>query len=119
MVTLTFRPFVLCRRPLTRSPARSIATKAHDEYSCTYCNFNKYVNPAQPPVERLIDALVRELRFYLDEPRFELWDKCVASVYFGGGTPSIASPKTIERILDTLQIPSDVEVTLEKMDNNE
>ncbi|KAJ8653678.1 hypothetical protein O0I10_010716 [Lichtheimia ornata] len=125
MVTLTFRPLVLCRRSLARSPTRrSITTKAHDQYSvyihwpyceskCTYCNFNKYVNPSQPPVERLTDALVRELRFYLDEPRFGLRDKRVASVYFGGGTPSLASPKTIERILDTLQIPSDVEVTLE------
>ncbi|CDH51269.1 coproporphyrinogen iii oxidase [Lichtheimia corymbifera JMRC:FSU:9682] len=123
MVTLTFRPLVLAR-PLTRSPARAITTKAHDQYSvyihwpyceskCTYCNFNKYVNPAQPPVERLTDALVRELRFYLDEPRFGLRDKRVASVYFGGGTPSLASPKTIERILDTLDITSDVEVTLE------
>ncbi|CDS13916.1 hypothetical protein LRAMOSA06089 [Lichtheimia ramosa] len=81
---------------------------------CTYCNFNKYVNPIQPPIDRLTDALVRELRFYLDEPRFGLRHKRVASVYFGGGTPSLASPKTIERILDTLQVTSnDVEVTLE------
>lgn len=57
---------------------------------CTYCNFNKYVNPIQPPIDRLTDALVRELRFYLDEPRFGLRHKRVASVYFGGGTPSMA-----------------------------
>lgn len=57
---------------------------------CTYCNFNKYVNPIQPPIDRLTDALVRELRFYLNEPRFGLRHKRVASVYFGGGTPSMA-----------------------------
>ncbi|KAI7881432.1 radical SAM enzyme [Lichtheimia hyalospora FSU 10163] len=112
-------------RHLTRSQTRLITTtRAHDQYSvyihwpyceskCTYCNFNKYVNPTQPPIDRLTDALVRELRFYLDEPRFGLRHKRVASIYFGGGTPSLASPKTIERILDTLQVTHDVEVTLE------
>ncbi|KAL0077769.1 coproporphyrinogen III oxidase [Phycomyces blakesleeanus] len=60
------------------------------ESKCTYCNFNKYINPRDPPHERLVKAMTRELDFYLTDPRFGLKNKRLNSVYFGGGTPSLA-----------------------------
>ncbi|KAI9477098.1 hypothetical protein BDB00DRAFT_859401 [Zychaea mexicana] len=88
------------------------------ESKCTYCNFNKYVNPSDPPVERLTRAMIRELEFYLSEPRFGvLHNKRVTSIYFGGGTPSLAKPSTISRILQTvnqhISLDKDIEITLE------
>ena len=65
---------------------------------CTYCNFNKYVNPSDPPTERLTRAMIRELEFYLTESRFDLLhNKRVTSIYFGGGTPS--KNKKLENII--------------------
>ncbi|KAG2218396.1 hypothetical protein INT45_011584 [Circinella minor] len=73
---------------------------------------------SDPPLERLTRAMIRELEFYLTEPRFNLLhNKRVTSVYFGGGTPSLAKPSTIERILQTIDrhvsLNKDIEVTME------
>ncbi|KAI9246274.1 hypothetical protein BDA99DRAFT_527288 [Phascolomyces articulosus] len=86
------------------------------ESKCTYCNFNKYVNPTDPPVERLTRSMIRELKFYLTEPRFNLLhNKRVTSIYFGGGTPT--KPSTIERILQTIDhytpLDKNIEITME------
>ncbi|KAJ1978273.1 hypothetical protein H4R34_003264 [Dimargaris verticillata] len=83
------------------------------ESKCTYCNFNKYVDP-HPPVDRLADCLVTELRTSLAAHP----GRPVQSVYFGGGTPSLAPPNVIERLLTTIATMnpfdrSQAEVTLE------
>ncbi|KAI9319228.1 coproporphyrinogen III oxidase [Dichotomocladium elegans] len=70
-------------------------------------------DPHHPPIERLTRALLRELTFYLNEPRFGLKKKSISSVYFGGGTPSLATPSAIAQIIDALGVPKDTEVTLE------
>ncbi|KAF7729954.1 hypothetical protein EC973_003367 [Apophysomyces ossiformis] len=101
---------------------------------CTYCNFNKYVNPRQPPHDRLLNAMTREIKYYLSNDRYSLKDRPIHSVYFGGGTPSLArvsfsqndrnlannhhkKPSTIAQLLETIdkyvRLPSDIEVTLE------
>ncbi|KAI9014434.1 hypothetical protein CLU79DRAFT_848012 [Phycomyces nitens] len=87
------------------------------ESKCTYCNFNKYVNPRDPPHDRLVKAMTRELDFYLTDPRFDLKSKKLNSVYFGGGTPSLALPSTLASLLDRIDhhvgLSKDVEVTME------
>ncbi|NXT55985.1 RSAD1 protein, partial [Pluvianellus socialis] len=79
---------------------------------CSYCNFNTYVVPAAD--EAAVRAcLVRETRTLLRLGRVQ----SVTSVFFGGGTPSLASPATITAVLEAAaeaaHLPDGAEVTLE------
>ncbi|KAM9281533.1 LOW QUALITY PROTEIN: radical S-adenosyl methionine domain-containing protein 1, mitochondrial [Morus bassanus] len=79
---------------------------------CSYCNFNKYVVPAVD--EAAVRAcLVREARTLLRLSQV----RSVTSVFFGGGTPSLASPRTIAAVLEAIaavaHLPAGAEVTLE------
>ncbi|KAG2172072.1 hypothetical protein INT43_001549 [Umbelopsis isabellina] len=85
---------------------------------CTYCNFNKYVNPAAPPHERMLSALKKEISFYLKHPKFALQNRKVHSVYFGGGTPTLAPVSVINSVLEEIDkltggLPAGLEVTIE------
>ncbi len=81
---------------------------------CPYCDFNTYA-AREWPEEEYTDALVRELAWFRERPPFD--DVTLGTVFFGGGTPSLFAPATIERVLDELtrRFPtaSDLEVTLE------
>ncbi len=79
---------------------------------CPYCDFNSHVRDKID--ERVwADALVRELDHYrrLSGPRI------IGSVFFGGGTPSLMSAQTVEKLLARIAhnwtISQDVEITLE------
>ncbi|NWQ84159.1 RSAD1 protein, partial [Columbina picui] len=79
---------------------------------CSYCNFNKYVVPAVD--EAAVRAcLVQEARTLLRLSQVQ----SVTSVFFGGGTPSLASPGTIAAVLEAVagaaHLPAGAEVTLE------
>ncbi|NXK09358.1 RSAD1 protein, partial [Herpetotheres cachinnans] len=79
---------------------------------CSYCNFNKYVVPAVD--EAAVRAcLVREARTLLRLSQVQ----SITSVFFGGGTPSLASPGTIAAVLEAVagaaHLPTGAEVTLE------
>ncbi|XP_071620357.1 radical S-adenosyl methionine domain-containing protein 1, mitochondrial isoform X1 [Heliangelus exortis] len=79
---------------------------------CSYCNFNKYVVPAVD--EAAMGAcLVRETRTLLRLSRVQ----SITSVFFGGGTPSLASPHTVGALLEAVagavHLPTSAEVTLE------
>lgn len=105
---------------------------------CSYCNFNKYVMPAVD--EAAVRAcLVREARTLLRLSQVQRWvhggvsggagpfGAClqpphslpysITSVFFGGGTPSLASPRTIAAVLEAVagaaHLPAGAEVTLE------
>ncbi|NXU27090.1 RSAD1 protein, partial [Thalassarche chlororhynchos] len=79
---------------------------------CSYCNFNKYVVPAVDEAA-MRACLVREARTLLRLSQVQ----SVTSVFFSGGTPSLASPHTIAAVLETVtgaaHLPADAEVTLE------
>lgn len=80
---------------------------------CPYCDFNSHVAPQALPEEQYINSLLgdleRDLPFVADRP--------VESVFFGGGTPSLFTPRAIGRFLTGLRarmpMANDVEVTLE------
>ena len=81
------------------------------ERKCLYCDF--YSVEGAEHVEAYLDALTREI---------SLCGKCgdrttFDTVFFGGGTPSLLSPRHFERILSHLdtafRIAQDAEVTLE------
>ncbi|NXT16645.1 RSAD1 protein, partial [Prunella fulvescens] len=79
---------------------------------CSYCNFNTYVVPAVD--EAAVRAcLVREAQTLLRLSQVH----SVTSVFFGGGTPSLASPSTIAAVLEAVagaaHLPAGAEVTLE------
>ncbi|XP_032900351.1 radical S-adenosyl methionine domain-containing protein 1, mitochondrial isoform X1 [Amblyraja radiata] len=79
---------------------------------CTYCNFNKYISP-NVDHNAMRDGLVQETETLLRDSQV----KEITSVFFGGGTPSLAKPSTIASILETVAKASclshNVEVTLE------
>lgn len=75
---------------------------------CPYCDFNSHPLKAQLPESDYLRALLDD--FAGERPRAP-WP--IRSVYFGGGTPSLFSPRAFGRLLDAFALPSDVEVTLE------
>ncbi|MGB9776807.1 MAG: radical SAM family heme chaperone HemW [Anaerolineae bacterium] len=80
---------------------------------CTYCAFNTYAG-----LESLIpaygEALCAEIRAAPVHPQDH---PCAATVYFGGGTPSLLPPDTLARILQCVRehfhLSPDGEITLE------
>ena len=61
---------------------------------CGYCAFNTYTD-LEHLIPEYVDALCSELSFAAMQVR----DKRVHTVYFGGGTPSLLSPRQFEQIL--------------------
>lgn len=79
---------------------------------CPYCDFNSHVRP-QAEGKRLAAALHRELAF--EAARLGL--RPLASIFFGGGTPSLMDPEEAARLIEAAKrfFPprDDLEVTLE------
>lgn len=79
---------------------------------CPYCDFNSHVRERvdEPRWRR---ALLREL----DHFAARLPGATVASIFFGGGTPSLMSPQTaaaaIDRVASRWTLAPDAEITLE------
>lgn len=79
---------------------------------CSFCNFNKYISKNVDHY-RMRKCLVTETENLLKLSGV----KKITSVYFGGGTPSLAEPLTISSVLEAVSticyLPSEAEVTLE------
>ncbi len=80
---------------------------------CPYCDFNSHLLPAQLPEATYIDALIQDLE--QDLPR--IWGRRIHSIFIGGGTPSLFSPESLDRLLSAVRarlpgIPG-MEITLE------
>lgn len=79
---------------------------------CPYCDFNSHVRHGVDEA-RWRDALLAELDHYAAETR----GRRLASVFFGGGTPSLMAPATVAALLDRVAarwpLAGDLEVTLE------
>jgi len=80
---------------------------------CPYCDFNSHVRATPPDEARFVQAFAREIAH-----RAELTPKRqVRSIFFGGGTPSLMSPRTVGAILDMIakawRIEPNAEITLE------
>jgi oxygen-independent coproporphyrinogen-3 oxidase len=95
----------------------TIALYVHIPYclsKCPYCDFNSYAARSWPESEYAA-ALTSELEGFAREAPWR--DASVATIFFGGGTPSLFRPATIGAILDAiarhLRLAPDVECTLE------
>jgi oxygen-independent coproporphyrinogen-3 oxidase len=88
---------------------------------CPYCDFNSHALPAagrQPteaglPAARYLDALRADLEAALPL----VWGRPVASVFIGGGTPSLLAPDAVGRLVADIRarlpLQPDCEITLE------
>ena len=80
---------------------------------CPYCDVNSFTAAKPPPRGRYIDALRRDL----DLSREYAAGRPLASVFLGGGTPSLFSPPEIARILEAVrerfELAAGAEITME------
>ncbi|MET0753133.1 MAG: radical SAM family heme chaperone HemW [Pyrinomonadaceae bacterium] len=89
---------------------------------CSYCDFATDVFKSDEVVERYVNALVKEIQnssfkiqdFENQKPKTE---NHIDTIYFGGGTPSLLSPRQLEKILDSIHkkfsVPPEIELTME------
>ena len=81
---------------------------------CPYCDFNSHEILTSAFREELyVNALIDDLNLELDRIR----DRRIISIFIGGGTPSLFSPESLDRLLNSartqLNLGSDIEVTIE------
>ena len=80
---------------------------------CPYCDFNSHERGGELPEREYVDALIADLEGLLPS----VWGRRIVSLFIGGGTPSLFSPESIDRLLSELRARSslvpEAEVTLE------
>lgn len=79
---------------------------------CTYCDFYSITNHSQS--EKFYRAIEKEIVLYFNENTL---DKNLTSIFFGGGTPSLADPNDLGNLIKVLDHlcpkTADAEITLE------
>ena len=76
---------------------------------CPYCDFASYVSK-NIDEDALIHGYCRDMDLFLDK-------RPLTSIFFGGGTPSLMSPKCLDRLINEIQkrykLADDVEISME------
>jgi putative oxygen-independent coproporphyrinogen III oxidase len=89
-------------------------------HRCAYCDFNTYAGQ-EDMIPAYVDALCKEIEFVGDLSR---WERAgcegeiqAHTIFFGGGTPSLLSPKQFESIFKSIRdnfiLTDDVEISIE------
>lgn len=80
---------------------------------CPYCDFNSHEAKQTIPEETYVDALIQDL----EQATPLIWGRKIHSVFFGGGTPSLFSGASIDKILSHVRMLTPLEygaeITLE------
>ena len=84
---------------------------------CPYCDFNSHewrgAASSELPEQAYIDALMADLEVSLPL----IWGRSVHSIFLGGGTPSLFSPRAIDNLISglraRLRLEADCEITME------
>jgi putative oxygen-independent coproporphyrinogen III oxidase len=80
---------------------------------CPYCDFNSHEARGELPERQYAQALMVDLERALPS----VWGRRVHTVFFGGGTPSLLTAKTLDEILSGIRarvpLDPDAEITLE------
>jgi oxygen-independent coproporphyrinogen-3 oxidase len=80
---------------------------------CPYCDFNSHVRHGGIDEARFLSAYLAELAYFASLTPA----RSVASVFFGGGTPSLMQAETVAAILEAIakhwRLDGDAEITLE------
>ncbi|WP_440225398.1 radical SAM family heme chaperone HemW [Dokdonella sp. MW10] len=103
--------------PLTAPPLSLYVHIPWCVKKCPYCDFNSHAVRDGIPQDAYVDALLADLDGDLADFGAASHGRPLASVFFGGGTPSLFSPASIGRILDgaerRLGFAPGIEITLE------
>jgi len=82
---------------------------------CSYCDFATDVYKNAETVERYVSALCKEIENF--SRLASLDSRLVETIYFGGGTPSLLTPKQLEKILGAIHkkvsVDENSEITME------
>ena len=88
-------------------------------HRCAYCDFNTYAGQEEM-IPAYVDALIREIHFVGNQLRTtQLPDSTMTAhtIFFGGGTPSLLSPKQFGSIFRSIRenfvLTDDAEITIE------
>jgi putative oxygen-independent coproporphyrinogen III oxidase len=80
---------------------------------CPYCDFNSHEKQGSLPETEYVDKVIQDLEALLPS----VWGRRLSSVFIGGGTPSLFSPDSIDRLLAAvrarLPLEPNAEITLE------
>jgi oxygen-independent coproporphyrinogen-3 oxidase len=80
---------------------------------CPYCDFNSHERRGDLPEDEYVDALVADLESSLPD----VWGRRLHTMFIGGGTPSLFSPASIERLVTAvrtrMKVDPDTEITME------
>ena len=80
---------------------------------CPYCDFNSHERSGSLPEDEYVAALLRDLEQLLPS----VWGRRLTSLFIGGGTPSLFSPRAIDTLLAgiraRLTLEPGAEITLE------
>lgn len=98
-------------------PGAAVGVYVHWPYCariCPYCDFNVVRDRGRADEQaRLVDAISADLHAQADR----LGPRPLASIFFGGGTPSLMAPQAVARLIgaihDRFPASSPVEITLE------
>ena len=103
-------------RPRAADTAPAFGVYVHWPFclsKCPYCDFNSHVRHGGIDEARFVHAFQAEIA----STAARVPGRTVSTIFFGGGTPSLMAPSTVETILGTIArhwtTASDVEVTLE------
>ena len=80
---------------------------------CPYCDFNSHEKRGEIAEAQYIDALIADLNLSLPN----IWGRRVQTIFFGGGTPSLFSADSFDRLLSEIRarinLAPDAEITME------
>jgi oxygen-independent coproporphyrinogen-3 oxidase len=80
---------------------------------CPYCDFNSHTLKDSLDEATYIDALISDLEQSLPL----IWGRSIHSIFMGGGTPSLFSAQSMDRLLSAIRarvpLPPNAEITLE------
>jgi len=76
---------------------------------CPYCDFNSHAVKADIPEAQYIDALINDLEQHAPD----IWSRPVESIFIGGGTPSLISAASIDKLLGQVRALSKLEPSAE------
>ena len=83
---------------------------------CAYCDFNSYAG-LEPLTGDWLGAALRELELWSAHATRQAAGRGVATIFIGGGTPSLLEGEQVARLLDTARrcfaVAPDAEITLE------
>lgn len=77
---------------------------------CPYCDFNSHAVKADLPEFAYIDALLTDLSADLERYSVE---RPIHSIFIGGGTPSLFSPESLDRLIVGIRQRISLEINLE------